>query len=147
MFLGDILHPLTKPMVLYCNNQSIIAVTNNDQYHAHTKHIDIQYHFIWESISREIIEICYCPTENMVADIFTKALPVKTFEYLCTLLGVHLDWGGVLLFTVQMHIQWCQRSWTGIGSFGDWPPQASAYMHRNLSILNVVIFRLVVILS
>ena len=91
MFLGDILHPLTKPMVLYCDNQSAIAVTKNDQYHARTKHIDIQYHFIWESISREIIKICYCPTENMVADIFTKALPVKTFEHLRMLLGVHLD--------------------------------------------------------
>ena len=53
----------------------------------------------------------------------------------------------VLLFTVQTHIQWCRRSRTGIKSFGDRPPQASAYMHRNLSILNVVIFGLVVILS
>ena len=91
MFLGDILRPLMEPMVLYCDNQSTIAVAKNDQYHARTKHIDIRYHFIRESISREIIEICYCPTENMVADIFMKALPVKTFEHLRTLLGVHLD--------------------------------------------------------
>ena len=105
MFLGDILCPLRKPMVLYCENQSTIAVAKNVQYHAHTKHIDIRYHFIRESISREIIEIHYCPTENMVADIFMKALPVKTFEHLRMLLGVHLDSGGVLLFTVQTHIQ------------------------------------------
>ena len=91
MFLGDILRPLTKPMVLYCDIQSGIAVAKNDQYHARTKHIDIRYHFIRESISREIIKIRYCPTGNMVADIFTKALPVKTFEHLQTLLGVHLD--------------------------------------------------------
>ena len=97
MFLEDILCPLMKPMVLYCDNQSAIAVAKNDQYHSHTKHINIRYHFIQESISREIIEIHYCPTENMVADIFMKALPVKTFEHLQTLL--------VLLFTVQMHIQ------------------------------------------
>ena len=93
MFLGDILHPLTKLVVLYCDNQSAIAVAKNDQYHACTKHIDIWYHFIQESISREIIEIRYCPTENMVADIIMKALPVKTFEHLQMLLGVHLDWG------------------------------------------------------
>ena len=53
----------------------------------------------------------------------------------------------LLLFTLQTHIQWCWRSRTGIGSFGDRSPQASAYMRRNLSILNVVIFGLVVILS
>ena len=41
MFLGDILRPLTKPMMLYCDNQSAIAVAKNDQYHACTKHIDI----------------------------------------------------------------------------------------------------------
>ena len=91
MFPGDILHPLMKPLVLYCNNQCTIAAPKNDQYHARTKHIDIQYHFIRESISREIIKICYCPTENMVADIFMRALPVKTFEHLRMLLGVHLD--------------------------------------------------------
>ena len=91
MFLGDILHPLMKLMVLYCDNQSAIAVAKKDQYHVRTKHIDIRYHFIRKSISREIIEIRYCPTENMVADIFTKALPVKTFKHLRTLLGVHLD--------------------------------------------------------
>ena len=88
---GAVSYPLTKPMVIYCDNQSAIAVTKNDQYHAHTKHINIRYHFIQESISREIIKICYCPTENMVVDIFMKALPVKTFEHLRTLLGVHLD--------------------------------------------------------
>ena len=41
MFLRDILHPLTKLMLLYCDNQSAIAVAKNDQYHARMKHIDI----------------------------------------------------------------------------------------------------------
>ena len=91
MFLGDILCPLEELMLLYCDNQSAIAVTKNDQYHARTKHIDIQYHFIWESIGREIIKVCYCATQDMITDIFTKALPIKTFEHLCTFLGVHLD--------------------------------------------------------
>ena len=30
MFLGEILCPLTKPMLLYCNNLSAIAVVKND---------------------------------------------------------------------------------------------------------------------
>ena len=91
MFLGDILRPLVCPMLLYCNNQSAIAVAKNDQYHARMKHIHIRYHFIQELIRWEIIKVWYCPTENMITDIFTKALPVKTFEHLHTLLGVHLD--------------------------------------------------------
>ena len=34
MFLGEVLHPLSKPMLLYCDNQSAIAVAKDDQFHA-----------------------------------------------------------------------------------------------------------------
>ena len=91
MFLEDILCPLSELMLLYCDNQSAITIAKNDQYHARTKHIDIWYHFIQESIGREIIKVHYCPTQDMIADIFMKALPIKTFKHLCMLLGVYLD--------------------------------------------------------
>ena len=91
MFLGEVLRPLSKPMLLYCNNQSAITVAKDDQFQACTKHIDIQYHFIPEAITWDIFEVRYCPTQYMVADIFTKVLPVKTFEQLRTLLGIYVD--------------------------------------------------------
>ena len=91
MFPGEILCPLTKPMLLYCDNQSAIAIAKNDQYHAHTKHIDIRYHIIRETIARGTVEIRYCPTNQMIADIFIKALPMKAFEALRKLLGIYLD--------------------------------------------------------
>jgi hypothetical protein len=55
------------------------------------KHIDIQYHFIREAKNSGTLDLRYCPTQEMSADIFTKALPIKTFERLCVLLGIHLD--------------------------------------------------------
>ena len=91
MFLGEVLRPLSRPMLLYCDNQSAIAVAKDDQFHAHTKHIDIHYHFICKVITRNILEVRYCPTQHMVTDIFTKALPMKTFEQLHTLLGIYVD--------------------------------------------------------
>ena len=90
-FLGEILCPLTKLMLLYCDNQPAIAVVKNDQYHTRIKHIDIRYHFIRKTVARNIVKIRYCPTNQMIADIFMKALPVKTFEVLRELLGIHLD--------------------------------------------------------
>jgi hypothetical protein len=76
MFLGEITKPLQSPIVIYCDNQSTIAITKNDKYHTRTKHIDLRYHFIREIYTRKIIDIQYCPTENMTADILTK--PIKT---------------------------------------------------------------------
>ena len=91
MFLGKIFRPLMKLMLLYCDNQSAITIAKNDQFHARTKNIDIRNHFIREMVAHNVVEIHYCLTNQMIADIFTKALPVKTFEGLQELLGIHLD--------------------------------------------------------
>ena len=91
MFLGEILHPLSRMMLLYCDNQLAITVAKDDQFHTHMKHINIRYYFIREAIMWNILEAKYSPTQHMVADIFTKALPVKTFEQLHTLLGIYVD--------------------------------------------------------
>ena len=61
MFLGEVLHPLSKPMLLYCDNQSAIAVAKDDQFHARTKHIGIRYHFIRKVITWNIIKLGTVP--------------------------------------------------------------------------------------
>ena len=61
--------------MLLCNNQATIKLVIDDNYHACTKHIDICYHFIHQVISMGEIEISYCLTEDMPADILMKALP------------------------------------------------------------------------
>ena len=91
MFLGEVLCPLSKPMLQYCDNQSAIAVAKDDQFHACMKHIDIQYHFIHKAITWNILDVRYCLTQHMVTDISTKALPMKTFEQLHMLLGIYID--------------------------------------------------------
>ena len=48
--------------------------SKNPEYHARTKHIDIQYHFIRECVENGKIAIEYIPTEDMLADGMTKAL-------------------------------------------------------------------------
>ena len=90
-FLGEILCPLMKLVLLYCDNQSAITVAKNNQYHACTKHIDICYHFICEMVTCGTVEICYYSTNQIITDIFTKAQPMKAFEALHKLLGIHLD--------------------------------------------------------
>jgi hypothetical protein len=43
-------------------------------HHARTKHIDVRHHFVREAYEEGKIEPRYIPTEEMVADVFTKSL-------------------------------------------------------------------------
>ena len=49
-------------------------MTKNQQFHGKGKHIAIKYHFIQDQVSNGTIKIVYCPTKEMVADMFTKGL-------------------------------------------------------------------------
>ena len=49
-------------------------------FHARTKHIEVDYHFVKERVSKKLLEIYYVPTDDQVADGFTKALTVKKLE-------------------------------------------------------------------
>ena len=88
-FLGEILGPLDSATTLYCDNQSAIALMKNDQFHARTKHIDIHYHFICYVIQNGSLRLEYCPTEDMTADVLTKALPSLKAKHFASALGLH----------------------------------------------------------
>ena len=61
-------------MVIYEDNQSVIALTKNPIHHTRMKHIDIQYHFIQDKVESNEIELQYISTDEMVADALTKPL-------------------------------------------------------------------------
>ncbi|PNY00347.1 copia protein [Trifolium pratense] len=42
----------------------------------------LRFHFIGEKVMNEVIEVVYCPTEEQLADGFTKAVKLDRFEYL-----------------------------------------------------------------
>jgi hypothetical protein len=44
-------------------------------FHDRSKHIEIRYHFIRDWVQRGAVQLQYIPTDEQVADIFTKALP------------------------------------------------------------------------
>jgi hypothetical protein len=62
------------PIPLHCDNQSCIALTKNPHHHDRSKHIDIRHHYLRERVEHGHIEGIFCPTEDMIADILTKAL-------------------------------------------------------------------------
>ena len=70
------------PTVIKEDNQGIIAVAKSPISHARTKHIDIKFHYVREALQDELVEIIYCPTELMAADVLTKPLTRNRFETL-----------------------------------------------------------------
>ncbi|KAI0531091.1 hypothetical protein KFK09_000643 [Dendrobium nobile] len=60
-----------------------MALVNNLIFHARTKHIEIDYHFIRDRITAKEITVHHISSQDQPADILTKALPPKRFDDLC----------------------------------------------------------------
>jgi hypothetical protein len=88
--ISEVFRPLKHPTTLHCDNQAAIALTKDGTYHARTKHIDIRYHFIRFSVEEGSINLVYCPTDDMVADTLTKALPNAKAKHFATELGLRI---------------------------------------------------------
>ena len=75
------LHPTTT----YEDNLGAIALSKNAMSTPRTKHIDIKYHYVRDAREKGQVRQEYCPSEIMLADIFTKALLKLRFEELQTI--------------------------------------------------------------
>ncbi|GJV29583.1 retrovirus-related pol polyprotein from transposon TNT 1-94 [Tanacetum coccineum] len=73
---------------MYYDSQSEIAISCNPVQHSRTKHINIRYHFIKEHVERGSIQLYFVGTEYQLADLFTKAFPKESFEYLVYRIGM-----------------------------------------------------------
>jgi hypothetical protein len=77
-----------NPITINCDNSSAISISKNLVMHSKTKHILIRYHFLRDQVTKKIDKIMYVDTKEQIADIFTKPLPMSTFENLHQKLGV-----------------------------------------------------------
>lgn len=63
----------------------------NPIFRAHTKHIEVHYHYIRDQVLKKEIELLYCPINEQIVDILTKALTKDKFEKFQTSLGVMVN--------------------------------------------------------
>jgi hypothetical protein len=69
-----------NPVVIFGDNQGCIANVKNPITSRYTKHIDVAYHAVRELASLKKIVPCYVPTDENVADTFTKPLAKVKFR-------------------------------------------------------------------
>ena len=86
--LGDMGECLINPITIFEDNQSTIAMTKNPQFHGRAKHIDIKFHFIREQVIAKTVELKYCRSSDMIADMMTKGLCKAQFVKLRSMSGI-----------------------------------------------------------
>ena len=77
-----------QPVTVFEDNQAAICMSKNPQYHGKSKHINIKFHFIREQVANKMIQLEYCPTEDMLADLLTKGITHEKFERLRMMCGM-----------------------------------------------------------
>jgi len=63
-----------KPTTMYLDNQAAMAMSHSHAVNRRNKHIDVRYHYNRQAVEDGIVELHYIPTEEMIADMMTKAL-------------------------------------------------------------------------
>jgi hypothetical protein len=86
--LRELGYPQVKGTTIHEDNQSTIKIAKNPEHHGRCKHIDLRYFFVQERVQSGDIEVKYCPTDVMIADMLTKSLGPQKFTELRELLGI-----------------------------------------------------------
>ncbi|GLT44418.1 hypothetical protein SLA2020_183200 [Shorea laevis] len=86
--LVDIGLQLSNPPILHCDNLSALYMTVNPIFHAITKRIEIDYHFVQEKVAMGNLITHFVKSKSQLAHLFTKPLPRNCFKQLCVKLGL-----------------------------------------------------------
>jgi transposase InsO family protein len=82
MLLKDLRISLHVPPTIWCDNIGALALASNPVYHARTKHIEVDYHFVREKVVNKDILVKFISTHDQLADVFTKGLTSARFCFL-----------------------------------------------------------------
>jgi len=91
-WLSRLLHELTitdlTPIPVKCDNQAAIYIAKNPVFHERTKHIELDCHFVRHKLMAGLIRLTHVPTQQQLADLFTKPLTGLRHHFLKSKLGV-----------------------------------------------------------
>lgn len=72
------------------DNKSAIELAKNPVHHERSKHIDVRYHFIRNSVKEGKVDLKHVASKDQAADIFTKPLPKEVFDRGRKLIGMRI---------------------------------------------------------
>lgn len=85
LWIQSLLHELKVPtitLVIFCDNQIIVAVSQNPVLHSRIKQMELDLYFVGEKVLNKSLIVAYVPFQEQVADILTKPLLKLHFSFL-----------------------------------------------------------------
>ena len=76
----EVVPNMDKPIVLYCDNNEVVANSKEPRSHKRREHIERKYHLIRDIVHRGDVAVMKIASQDNLADPFTKTLPTKSFE-------------------------------------------------------------------
>ena len=94
---------------LCIDNQSALSVAKNPEHHGRMKHLDLRFYWLRGTVQSGVITLRYVPTEEMPADVMTKAFEKIKVAEMRELLGL---WLCVVVECLTALIRWeCWSLW------------------------------------
>jgi histone deacetylase 1/2 len=64
--------PQPTPPILWCDNLGATYLSANPVFHARTKHIEVDFHFVCEKVALGALDVRFIASGDQLADVFTK---------------------------------------------------------------------------
>lgn len=84
----------SRSPVLWCDNLGATYLTTNPVFHARTKHIEVDFHFVREKVAKGALDVRFDSTNDQIADGFTKPIThnmLDRFKYNLNLVPVQIE--------------------------------------------------------
>ena len=70
---------MKRPTIVHEDNSSCVAFAHNLKSRKTTRHFELRVHYLQQLVNESILTFSQTKTKQMIADIFTKALPHPLF--------------------------------------------------------------------
>lgn len=72
----------SSPPTIWCDNLGATYLAANPVFHARTKHVELDLHFVREKVSNRQLLVRKTTSSQQIADIFTKSLAASRFNFI-----------------------------------------------------------------